>query len=522
MNRSVLALLGAACVAVFGAALSLAETSVPVPNYVGLQTCSGCHAAAAEAWKDSHHSWALRTADPGNVLGDFDDATFEHNGKVTRFFTRDGRHHVETDGPDGKQTELEIKYAVGVAPLQQYLVEMDRGRLQALDIAWDTERERWYHLYPDQILKPGDGLHWSGPYKNWQTRCAECHQTNFVKAYSPKTRTYRSTWSDLTVACEACHGPGEAHVAWARTPDTFDARRFAGVDAKGMTFAFRKAAPQNELQLCARCHSRREPLGADSPPPSASFADHYNMALLRQGLYHADGQIDDEVYVYGSFLQSKMYDRGVRCTNCHEPHSGTLKALGNAVCTQCHNETGNPDFPTLKPAEYDSPDHHHHAPDTAGAKCVSCHMPAKSYMVIDDRRDHSFRVPRPDLSVMLDVPNACTGCHDDKTASWAATQTMRWYPEGRSGEPHFAEAFAKARTGAVDTTLRNRLLDIAKNTGQPAIVRATALEHLRAVVDVRVLAQVRDLLEDDSDLVRAAAARLHRAGSGPVCSDFRG
>ena len=486
------------------------------PGYVTASTCKSCHRDAYEAWSGSHHSWALREAGVDSVLGDFDNTRFEHAGVTSRFFMREGRYFVETQGPNGKPSEFQIRYTVGVAPLQQYLVELERGHLQALDIAWDAERGRWYHLYPDQSLKPGDGLHWTGPYKNWQARCAECHQTNFDKAYDPKLRAYRSTWSDLTVGCEACHGPGAAHVAWARDPSAYDPARFDGVDDKGLTVTFEASAPQAELQLCARCHARREPLGATTPRPSAPFADHYNLALLRQGLYHADGQIDDEVYVYGSFLQSKMHARGVRCTDCHTPHSATLKAQDNAVCTQCHNEAGNLDFPTLKPVKYNSADHHHHRQDSTGAQCVSCHMPAKTYMVIDGRRDHSFRVPRPDLSVKLGAPNACTQCHDDKPVKWAADWTKRWFPEGRSGTPHFAETLAAARARSHDTAIPRRLLDLAKDPTQPAIVRATALDHLRGAVNAHVLSEAADLLQDGNDLVRAAAAKLFRSAPGQV------
>ncbi len=258
------------------------------PGYVTSATCAGCHEKAYEAWSGSHHGWALRIPSPENVLGDFDDAVFEHRGVRSKFSKRDGKFFVETDGPDGQRQPFEVKYTVGVAPLQQYLVGLDKGRLQVLDIAWDTERRRWYHLYPEQDLKVGDGLHWSGPYKNWKARCAECHQTNFVKGYDPKGQSYDSSWSDLAVGCEACHGPGEGHVAWAKDPDGFRNAGYSDVDQKGLTIAFGKANADTELQICATCHSRREPLGADSSRAGEPFADNYKLALLRECLYQAD------------------------------------------------------------------------------------------------------------------------------------------------------------------------------------------------------------------------------------------
>lgn len=475
------------------------------PRHVTSQACKSCHEQQFRNWSDSHHDWAWRRPQPENVLGDFDDASIHHNGVTTRFSNREGRYYIETDGPDGKLREFEVEYTVGVEPLQQYLVETEPGRLQALDLAWDTTRRRWYHLYPDQDLKGGDGLHWAGPYKNWNARCAECHATGYAKNYDARARTYSSVQSEIGVGCEACHGPGEAHVAWAKAPDTYDPSRFSGISSRGLSFDLAVADPGVEIEVCAACHARRQSLTSRSGAPGDRFLDNFVPALLRTGLYHADGQILDEVYVYGSFLQSKMRSQGVRCTDCHEPHGlGTL-AEGNALCTRCHNPEGTPRFPTLKPGLFDSPSHHFHRADGDGAKCANCHMPARTYMVVDPRRDHSFRVPRPDLSVRLDTPNACTLCHDDKTDDWAAGQVRAWYPEGRSGRPHFSEVLAAGRAG--DPNATNALLALARMSDRPAIVRATALDLLRGYGPAQA-ESVEDLLADPEPLVRRSAATL--------------
>ncbi len=482
---------------------SFAASEAKAPAHVSSKVCAACHQKEYAAWRTSHHSWALRPATAKNVLGDFDDIAFEHNGIRSRFFQRDGKFLVDTDGPDGKLTEYAIEYTVGVEPLQQYLVALDKGRLQALDIAWDTQAGRWFHLYPDQKNKGGDGLHWSGPYKNWQARCAECHQTNFIKGYAPKSSIYQSSWSELTVGCEACHGPGQDHVNWARDTD----QNAMGMADKGLTVKIAGAAAEREVQVCARCHSRRGPLGANSPPPGAKFSDHYKLALLREGLYHADGQINDEVYVYGSFLQSKMYRRGVRCSNCHEPHDGTLVAEGNGICTQCHGPAGNEAFGSLKKAAYDSPLHHHHEPGSEGAKCVNCHMPAKTYMQVDPRRDHSFRVPRPDLSASLTTPNACGNCHGERATSWAAAHVKKWFPNGRSGAFHYGQTLHAGRTEAGPKTAE-KLVDLATNTESPAIVRASALDLLRRAMKPDLIGRIAPLLNAEDALIRAAALRL--------------
>ena len=150
------------------------------------------------------------------------------------------------------------------------------------------------------------------------------------------------------------------------------------------------------------------------------FLDDYEPDLLLPGLYYADGQIDGEVYVYGSFTQSRMYRHGVRCSDCHDPHTLKLRATGNALCVRCHSPDGNPRFPSLQKKVYDAPEHHFHPPGSPGAACVACHMPARTYMQLDRRRDHSLRIPRPDLTLEIGTPNACTGCHQDRDARWAA------------------------------------------------------------------------------------------------------
>lgn len=496
--------------------IAQSEDTVPtiVPAYVGSQTCSGCHADQFALWEDSHHSWAWREPVSDNVLGNFTGDEFVHGDETTRFLEHDGRYVIEVEDESGATASYELRAAVGVAPLQQYLVETEEGRLQAHDVAWGTEFREWYHLYPDQTLDSGDGLHWTGSYKTWNARCAECHATGYDKAYDPRARSYASTQAEIGVGCEACHGPGEAHLAWARSPDDYTVV-WPGLSASGFTIEFTAGNPDVELDQCAGCHSRREPLGSSSPVPGTPFGDSYRLALLRDGLYHADGQILDEVYVYGSFLQSRMYEEGVRCSNCHEVHGAELVAEGNAVCTQCHNPQGRPDFPSLPVAEYDSPLHHFHDPDIAAAQCVSCHMPERTYMITDGRRDHSFRVPRPDHSESLGVPNACTNCHEDETASWALEQVETWYPEGRTGTPHYGEVFAAARRD-LSVDVQNDLLELVEDVNSADIVRATALDHLKFVSTPELAESLVIWLEDRSALVRAAAAAAQRGALGPV------
>lgn len=492
------------------------STSQAQAGFVSSDECGSCHDAEYNAWINSHHGWSLRGATSANILGDFNDASIEIGGVTTLFSRRSDKHYVKTENGHGAPTEYEIKYTVGVEPLQQYLVETRNGRLQALDLAWDTEKRRWFHLYPDDIAGAGNGLHWTGPYKNWQARCATCHQTDFKKNYDRNTDGYQSSWSELAVGCEACHGAGQAHVSWARDPDSYDQTQFAEADSRGLLVAFLdgRAGQKTEIEICAGCHSRREALDPDSPPVGAEFNDHFNLALLRPGTYSADGQIDDEVYVFGSLLQSKMHANGVKCSNCHESHSGKLVAEGNSVCTQCHNPQGRDEFPTLPLAAYDTPEHHHHPRDTQGSQCVACHMPAKTYMIVDPRRDHSFRVPRPDLSVKIGTPNACNSCHTDQSAQWATGRVSEWFADGRSGSPHFGEVL-KAAESYDDPGTSARLIELAKDQEGAGVVRATAIDRLAERMDEVVARELLPLLGDEEPLVRAAAVRaLATAPSG--------
>lgn len=470
-------------------------------EFAGSGACAGCHKAEHEAWRNSHHGWAFRDASPGNVLGSFENATLAAKGATSRFSTAGDSYHVATDGPSGKVSDHLVRFTVGVWPLQQYVVETEKGRLQVLDTAWDAIRNAWYHLYPDTDVRAGNGLHWTGPYKNWQARCAECHQTGFAKNYDPLTRSYSSKWAELSVSCESCHGQASQHV---------EAARRGQAQAAYGTFPKLGAGQQaGELAVCGPCHARREAFSGDSAPVGSVFADHYNLALLSPGLYFADGQQRDEVYVLGSFLQSKMKARGVTCSNCHDPHTGRPVSSGNALCTQCHNETGRSDFPTLRKADYDTPEHHRHRVGTEAAQCVSCHMPARTYMQIDERRDHFFRIPDPMQSKAAGSPDVCTGCHSGKGQEWAAQQIDAWHLNAdRSWQDR--SAFIAVAGGINSQADFQALADYAIDLDRPDIARASAIDLLREVVDRSSFGQLRELLADRSELVRTAAAAATR------------
>ena len=464
-------------------------------TFVGAEFCAGCHAPETERWKTSHHALAMQKASVTTILGDFANATLTHHG-VTTVFSRDGdKFIVRTEGPDGAPHDYVIAYTFGVFPLQQYLIAFPGGRYQALGIAWDSRPkaqggQRWFPLYPAQILRAGDPLHWTGRDQTWNYQCASCHSTDLKKNYDLAADSYTTSWTDIDVACEACHGPGSRHIAWAEAraagssgPSQAEPNCQPGSRDTGLTTKLERASPgqwqmnpetgiaqrvealnSRELDVCGGCHSRRKMISRD-PSAGAAFLDSYLPAMFEPSLYHADGQIDGEVFEYGSFVQSRMYHAGVICSDCHEPHSLALREQGNGLCMQCH-----------LPAKFDVAEHHHHQQGSVGAQCVNCHMPSKTYMGVDNRRDHSIRVPRPDLSASIGTPNACTQCHADRTANWGAQRIAEWFPHGRQIRPHFGVALYAGHTGAADA---EPLLDaLIADQDQSAIARASALALL--------------------------------------------
>ena len=483
---------------------ALAAAEKTVPDYVGSAACTACHEDAAADWAGSHHGLAWTAPGPETVVADFDGTTFDGNGMSVRFREDGSRYHAEVTESDGSRRDYRVHSVVGIEPLQQYLFETEPGRLQSFDVVWDTEKGGWFHLYGDDVIPPDDGLHWTGPYKTWNARCAECHATGYEKNYDPTTRTYASTQVEIGVGCEACHGPGGAHVAWA---ERWQTTREPPPPLGGFTVDF--ADTEATIQQCATCHSRREAHGDGNPVPGTAYHDSYTLALLRPGQYEADGQILDEVYVYGSFLQSKMYASGVGCIDCHEAHTADLRAEGNAVCAQCHSPAGNPRFPTLRPANYDSPAHHFHEEGSEGAQCKSCHMVERVYMGNDWRADHSFRVPRPDLAAETGAPDACTTCHTDRTPDWAAATLRDWYPDSRHRGPHYGQILAAGRADPIAAIWD--LASLAEDTKQPGIVRATALWLAAQGADAAAAERLAPLLDDPDPLVRASAVQVQRA-----------
>ena len=471
----------------------LLNTAQAAPSYVGAQACQNCHQEAYALWQEADHYRSMAPANQSSVLGDFADARVEFHGISSELYERDGKYFVKTLGSAGK-AEFEVSYTFGHYPLQQYLVTTQKGHLQALNIAWDSRPateggQRWFHLQETAAVSPESPFFWTRHLQNWNSRCAECHSTHLVKGYAPEVHRYMTTFSEPNVACEACHGPGSEHIEAASRglagSITTGRRQMSWHFIPGLAIAEgRGEVSASQVNMCGGCHSRRTLLGTTG----TDYFDRFRLALLYEGLYQLDGQIDAEVFVLGSYLQSKMYAAGVSCTDCHEPHSGKLRRPGNSLCAQCH-----------RPEVFDTREHHLHQAGAEGAQCVACHMPNKTYMLVDDRRDHRFGIPDPALTLTSAVPNACNDCHADKSPDWALKAL------GRAASSDDLYARLNKQLQAHDPLSLPAARRYVREATNPAIKRATLLRYITGLAPRSSLPLARAMLETSEPLLRAAA-----------------
>ena len=420
-------------------------------------------------------------------------------GQLYRFTMQRGRPMVECENSRGERETFAVKYTFGNSPMQQYLVEFDDGRVQCLPVTWDVERGRWFHLYPKERILHDDVLFWTRPAQNWNYMCANCHTTNLHKNYDVATNMYHTRWSEMSVGCQSCHGPGGLHVERMSIPGIAT----TGNRTTDMALPiFSQMTARDEIETCAPCHAHRRVLREGAVPPGSYFLDYYVPALIDGNLFYADGQILEEDYEYTSFMQCRMSVENVRCTTCHDPHSSKLTHEGNNLCLQCHD------------ASYDSPKHHFHEDATQpGTQCVACHAPTTNYMVIRPRHDHNFKVPDPELTIRLGIPNACNNCHNDpasgETPEWALRWVRHWYGTpvpAQTKSEHYAFAISGGRNGDADALPKLLTVAVNHDTKQVRpIVRASAISLLGRYPNAETLAVRTAALSDKDPHVRLAA-----------------
>lgn len=454
-------------------------------------TCQSCHEEAYAHWAKSHHGLAER-----KVSAALDNPVF-HNAPVLRHGTQqsqaratNGGFEILATGLDGREQAFPVERVIGVDPLLQYLVAAPGGRWQASELVFDPHQHEWFNVFGEEDRKPGEWGHWTGRGMNWNNMCANCHNTRLRKNYDERTDTYRTTMAEMGVGCEACHGPMADHNAWqARNPN------------KSGDPTIRRINRQEMFSNCAQCHSRRSEL-TDNFHPGENFFDHHQLMIPDETeLFYPDGQVRDEDYEVTAFLGSKMHAAGVRCVDCHEPHTAKLRLPGNFMCMSCHGNALTNGAPRI-----DLLTHSRHQTGTKGDNCTDCHMPQTTYMQRHVRHDHGFTIPDPRLTKELGIPNACNRCHTDKSADWSLEAMIKWYgPRTNEVMRTRATAIAQARNGDVAAVPA-----LLRMTGGETnfFWRAVAANLLkRWATDTNVTAALLKTANDTNELVRAMAMR---------------
>lgn len=476
-------------------------------DYIGSQQCKSCHQNQFSSWRGSDHEMSMNHATDKYVLGDFDDASLKFRNKKNRFFRKGEQFWVNIEGPDGQHHDYQIKYTFAYHPLQQYMVEFEDGRVQLIPFAWDSRTvaeggQRWFHLYPNET-EPHKEFYWTNTGQNWNYMCADCHSTNVQKNYDIKSNTYKTEFSEINVGCESCHGPASNHINWTKDESAKSAKvEYVGFErelskavthwqlqAGKTTLTAEKIKPSQQTLVCAQCHSRHVQISNNDHVKGNAFGERYLLSLISNSLYYPDGQIYDETFVYGSFLQSKMARNGVVCSNCHDPHSTKLIIPKEQVCLQCHQSD-----------TYAQKSHHQHQENSVGAQCVNCHMPETTYMQIDKRADHGWHIPRPDIAKQLGTPDTCLRCHEDKNSDWSSEKVEQWFPKSTiRAKRHFATVFSAADQGYASAT--SALSHIAQNEVNSNIIRASALGRLAPFSDTNtIIAVARGVKHSDSNI----------------------
>jgi tetratricopeptide (TPR) repeat protein len=464
-------------------------------KYAGSESCKKCHADMFEKWHRSNHGLAERLVTKEKDHNAFEPKHTLTHGKETSeaFVDADGLAKILTTGLDKKRHAYPVVRVIGNDPLRQFLIPAPGGRMQTCDVTLDPAKNEWFDVFGDDERTPGDWGHWTGQGMNWNAMCAACHNTRVRKNYEPQTNSYHTSMAEMSVGCESCHGPMKEHVEWQEKP-SLDGKKDPTIS---------KFSRDQVMETCAACHSRRAELTGDLIP-GESFFDHFSLTVTDEtNIYHPDGQIRDENYEFTSFLSSRMHHAGVRCVDCHDPHSNKNIVQGNQLCMNCHTAP-RPDYPTAP--VIDPTAHSHHGADSTGNQCVSCHMPVTTYMQRDPRHDHSFSIPDPKLTKEFGVPNACNKCHTDKDTDWAIEANKKFYGD-KPDRPSRTRALTVANARRGDPAAREQLIKMLATEEIPAW-KATACHLLeRWVMDPAATQALLEQLSHTSPLVREAAVR---------------
>jgi len=460
-------------------------------GYAGDAACQACHAEEFQKWKASNHGLAERPLDEHLDKGAFEpEKTFPHGSQTTTARWNDGAATLRALGFDNADQPWKVERVIGHNPLRQFLVAGTGGRLHATEACWDPHKNEWFNVYGEEDRKPGEWGHWSGRGMVWNTMCAGCHNTRVRKNYDEATDTFHTAMAHPTVSCESCHGPMKDHAQWQLTNP--------GVKPDPTA---RKLSRDQMLDTCGMCHARRTELTGDFKPGDPFF-DHHHLAVVdHSNIFYPDGQIWDEDYEFAPFMGSRMHHAGVRCVDCHDPHSAKRILPGNSLCMRCHTPGGFPNAPVIVPEA-----HTFHGIGSTGSECKNCHMPQTTYMQRHPRHDHGFTIPDPVMTKEFGIPNACNKCHTDKDADWSIAAVEKWYGQ-KMDTPQRKRTIAMAKARRGDADAWTGLLDVLKSEEPPYWKGSAALMLERWIGESKVRDGLLTAIGHEHPLVRSNAAR---------------
>ncbi|MEO8360811.1 MAG: HEAT repeat domain-containing protein [Vicinamibacteria bacterium] len=471
-------------------------------DFVGSETCRGCHASKHADWTQGRHSKMLQPASPATVIPPFDKAVTLHD-KEYRLQREGNAYFIEESYLQATPTKRRVDYTLGSRRVQHYLSRTEDGRIIVLPPSYDVERKEWFHNLDIVDLEESGSI----KAQVWNSNCFGCHASGEKKGFDPATKTYQTTWTDFGTGCERCHGPGGAHVA------KYAMKGAAGQGDPLIVHPARLDA-ETSISVCAQCHALRD----ITQPGFTSGSNYYDS--FTPLLEYAQKQNHDPAYWPNgrprrfsneamAFWESQCsFKGGATCLTCHsdahEPNiekNTKVASKQDSLCVGCHQKIAS-----------EGAKHTHHG-ETAGGRegtsgssvsCVSCHMPRTVISLRHRMPDHTISIPAPENTTRFAIPNACNECHKDQSAAWSESKLATWFPGGRR---HQTVDDAVAFTLAVkkDPAAIPGLVKIAGDVSRPPLFRANALGHLRNFDDPAATSALLAAAKDEHPAVRVAA-----------------
>ena len=449
------------------------------PDYLGSAACARCHQQVYDQWEASLHVRMTKPVAEATIVGDFSDGTrFADHDRSFEFGRANGKPFMRVSFGGAPPETFRVDYTLGHKRYQGYLSTLPDGRMYVLPAFWHVESQRWIDW--KEITPIPDGAH--DLRQIWNSNCFNCHATNLVQGFDVPTRTYKTTWTEMGLGCEACHGPGRVHVdlidAWRKDP----ALKPGG--SLGI-FSSRHGTPRQTYDTCAYCHGNKRNLyvGFRAGDRYEDYALPFLIsepipATDLQGEFWPDGRPNRFNRPQALTLSGCFKAGDVTCTSCHVAHGSsnpfslkvdiTKGASGDTLCTQCHT--------SFKAAAVTR--HTFHNAASEGSRCISCHMSDVNWRLLIRRRDHTFQAPVPEITAAFGVPNACTTCHDNRSPEWAARQMDQWWGDGGRRKAAASIADTMYRAGSGDATVLPALARLAIDRSNGLLIRASAVEFI--------------------------------------------